>query len=245
MRAAIAELLGSKKFLTMIAGLLVTAGAKWGLKLDPEVCIAILSLFGILIGAQGAASVGKEAAQIRAAVPPLVGSELRITETSQAPANPTPPALTPPTPPTPTTGPGGFVRCTLLIVIAIAAWPIAMLASCSSMKSGATSAASSFVDCTKEGVRESVTELRPVGMSLIANSVTNGKVDYGQVRDLAKGFATDVARCMVADAIARLVAPPAAGAPKVAPFDVDPVVARGFVKELYGGIKFKTEAGDL
>lgn len=64
MKQAIADLLSSKKFITAIVALLVTAGARYGLALDPEVCVAVLSVFAVLIGAQGAADHGKEAARL-------------------------------------------------------------------------------------------------------------------------------------------------------------------------------------
>lgn len=55
------------KFWTMILGLLTAIGAKYGFKVDPDVFWSIVSLFGLLIGAQGLADHGKEAAKITAA----------------------------------------------------------------------------------------------------------------------------------------------------------------------------------
>ena len=64
MKKAVADLLSSKKFVTAIVALLVLAGAKFGLNLDPELLVAILGIFAVLIGAQGAADMGKEAAKV-------------------------------------------------------------------------------------------------------------------------------------------------------------------------------------
>lgn len=74
MKEAVLGLLSSKKFITAIVALLVAAGAKYGLDLDPEICATILGMFAVLIGAQGAADQGKEAARLHvesAAAEPL------------------------------------------------------------------------------------------------------------------------------------------------------------------------------
>ncbi len=69
MKAALLALLASKKFLTTLVAIGVTIGARYGLQLDPEFCYAILGLFAVLLGAQGAADHGKSAAEINAANP--------------------------------------------------------------------------------------------------------------------------------------------------------------------------------
>ncbi len=66
MKQAIAELLSSKKVITAIAGVIATIAARKGLDLDIELCVAVAGVFAMLIGAQGAADQGKEAAQIHA-----------------------------------------------------------------------------------------------------------------------------------------------------------------------------------
>jgi hypothetical protein len=68
-KQAIIDLLASKKFITALVGVAVMVGAKLGLNLDPELLIAIASLFAVLVGAQGAADAGKERAKIEAANP--------------------------------------------------------------------------------------------------------------------------------------------------------------------------------
>jgi hypothetical protein len=64
MKTALAGLLGSKKFLTAITGIVVAIAAKKGFDLDSELVAAILGVFAILVGAQGAADFGKEAAKV-------------------------------------------------------------------------------------------------------------------------------------------------------------------------------------
>lgn len=65
MRSAIAALLSSKKFITALTGVAVAIAAKLGLQLEDELVAAILGVFAIAIGAQGAADHGKEAAKLK------------------------------------------------------------------------------------------------------------------------------------------------------------------------------------
>ncbi len=82
---AIRDLLSSKKFITALVAVAVAIGARYGLKLDPELVAALLGVFGILIHAQGQADHGKEAAQINAdsagqlATLAVLDSKLKIT----------------------------------------------------------------------------------------------------------------------------------------------------------------------
>lgn len=69
MKAALVTLFSSKKFQTLVIGLMVAAGARYGLALDPETCGIVLGFFAVLIHAQGQADIGKEAAKVTAAGP--------------------------------------------------------------------------------------------------------------------------------------------------------------------------------
>jgi hypothetical protein len=62
MKEALLRLVSSMKFWTLILGLLVSLGAKYGFEVDPEVYWAIVGLFGFLLGAQGLTDQGKTAA---------------------------------------------------------------------------------------------------------------------------------------------------------------------------------------
>ena len=75
----------------------------------------------------------------------------------------------------------------------------------------------------------------------------SGKLDYAPVKDFAKGFASDVTRCAVADAVARLINPPPAdpNAPQISPLQVDRDAAIAGFRELFGGATFRTEAGEI
>jgi hypothetical protein len=62
-KQALIDLFSSKKFLMLLAALIVASGAKLGLELDNEIVLALLGIFAVAIGAQGAADAGKEAAR--------------------------------------------------------------------------------------------------------------------------------------------------------------------------------------
>lgn len=66
MKDAIIRLLSSMKFWTVILGIVTALGAKYGINVDPEVYWSIVGLFGLLLGAQGLADHGKEAAKVAA-----------------------------------------------------------------------------------------------------------------------------------------------------------------------------------
>lgn len=72
----------SKKFLTMIAGLLVALAARKGLNLDETEVAGILALFISYILAQGQADKGKEAAKIDAIA--MVGANDGVSPSEQA-----------------------------------------------------------------------------------------------------------------------------------------------------------------
>lgn len=63
---AIKNLLGSRKFLVTVAGLIVAFLAKRGFNVSDEVVLAILGFFASYIVGQGIADNGKAAAQVKA-----------------------------------------------------------------------------------------------------------------------------------------------------------------------------------
>lgn len=62
----LASLLTSKKFVALLVGLLVTAMARRGIVLQPDMVLEIVGLFSAYLIGQGFADRGKEAAQIDA-----------------------------------------------------------------------------------------------------------------------------------------------------------------------------------
>lgn len=63
----LASLFGSKKFLAMLAGVLVWLSSKAGLGLSESDVMPLLLLIGGYIGAQGLADIGKEKAKVEKA----------------------------------------------------------------------------------------------------------------------------------------------------------------------------------
>jgi hypothetical protein len=119
---------------------------------------------------------------------------------------------------------------------------------CGAAKEIATTTVGALVDCTRQQTAATVRELRPLMGVVLAHAVdSGGRLNYSNVRELAAGYATDVARCAIADGIARLVNPPPEdpGAPKIAPLQVDRDAAQAGFRELYPGVRFKTEAGEI
>ncbi len=76
MKTALLALLSSKKVLTALIGSAAIVGAKYGLKVDPEFCYALLGVLAVLLGAQGAADHGKSAAEINQPAPVSAAGEI-------------------------------------------------------------------------------------------------------------------------------------------------------------------------
>ncbi len=66
---AIKELFGSKKFLVMLAGLVVYLAGRFGFDIDHDALDRIIALVAAYITGQGIADAGKSAAQVTAASP--------------------------------------------------------------------------------------------------------------------------------------------------------------------------------
>jgi len=67
---ALKRLLTSAKVITALAGMLAAFAAKHNIVLAPEDVTTIITIFGVLIGAQGLNDFGKGQAQIKADNPP-------------------------------------------------------------------------------------------------------------------------------------------------------------------------------
>lgn len=79
------KLLSSGKVLTAIAGFVVVIAAKRGIILSPDDVNLALTLFAVLIGAQGFNDWGKGAAQVTAAAPPKP-EQVNVQNVTNAPA---------------------------------------------------------------------------------------------------------------------------------------------------------------
>ncbi len=82
MLAILKALFSSKKFLVMLAGIILAVANKLGLDLDPELVNQILALVGVYIVGQGIADRGKEAAKL--ANGPAIALALILVATSTA-----------------------------------------------------------------------------------------------------------------------------------------------------------------
>jgi len=69
MKAAILEMLKSKKFLAMLSAIVVFAVGRLGLDIDPAKLDPIWQMILVYVGAQGIADAGKSAAQVKAGTP--------------------------------------------------------------------------------------------------------------------------------------------------------------------------------
>lgn len=147
---------------------------------------------------------------------------------------------------------GGFVDVrVLLMMMSLTLVAVIAVIGCSAFRREAHAVASGIVDCTAKQTHAAVSELRPLGDAMLVNAIDAGKVNWSPVRDLAKGFVTDVGRCVLADAVSRALRPPSndPNAPKISPLEVDQDALRAGFKQLsadlYGGITFKTDSGSL
>lgn len=67
----LASLLTSKKVVTAVVGLVVLACARRGIVLQPDMVAEVVTIFAVLIGAQGLADTGKEKAKVEAQSPQM------------------------------------------------------------------------------------------------------------------------------------------------------------------------------
>lgn len=124
-------------------------------------------------------------------------------------------------------------------------------AACQDVKDTAKGAGKAVVDCTKAELAPTVRELGPVMERVVLDALDpSGKVDWAPVKDVAKGLASDVGRCVLAETIAAfLTRKPDPNAPQSAGVEVNRIeLADGFASlraELWGGARFKTTAGEL
>jgi hypothetical protein len=86
---------------------------------------------------------------------------------------------------------------------------VCMLVSCSScawLKSEAKQTASDVIDCTTDKALEVAKEYGPsVELALRSQLSDTGQIDRQGLKDLAKSFASDTGRCVLARAMSRLL----------------------------------------
>lgn len=108
------------------------------------------------------------------------------------------------------------------------------------------------LDCTKGELAPAVNDLAPIAEKIVLDALDPaGKVNWAPVKEYGKGLVTNVAKCVLAEGVARVLAPKPddPNAPKVGGVHVDVAAVRvGFAEvkaELFGPVTFETSAGRL
>lgn len=143
------------------------------------------------------------------------------------------------------------VAMTVLNVLMIVVL-VLMLSSCSWLKSETKETASNVVDCTTANVKALNRQFGPVVEEVLIQATSDdGKVDWDRVKHASRGFAVSTGLCVLANVVSRALLPiqKALDAPQSSPLELDQGALRtgwdAMAAELYGGRKFKTEAGLL
>lgn len=147
--------------------------------------------------------------------------------------------------PAPKQSQGGFLR--LGLVVFVAGFGVIVIG-CAWFKSESKAVAGDVVDCTKTTAAGAIKEFGPaIDALLVYATGGNGTINSDAIKDAGRGFAKEVGGCVVADAIARALRPPAAdpNAPKASPLEAAPDSLRATLAELYPGQHFKTVNGTL
>lgn len=120
---------------------------------------------------------------------------------------------------------------------------------CNTLKDEARATGKTLVDCTKSTALQAIGEYGPTVEQVILDSVAgDGKVDVERVKAVAKSYASDAARCVLAATVARLTAPPSASSPDTPqsePLALDRAALAAAWTEIrttqFGGAAFKLE----
>lgn len=126
-------------------------------------------------------------------------------------------------------------------------------ASCSdAARDVAKTGASIVIDCTAGEIGKTAGELAPMAEKIVLDAIdASGKVDWAPVKEYGKGLGTNVGKCVLAEGIARVLAPKPAdpNAAHVAGLHIDVDATRaGFEelkRELFGPVTFRTSGGEL
>lgn len=119
---------------------------------------------------------------------------------------------------------------------------------CGAVKQEARAVAGDVVDCTTANARTLTEQFAPLVDSLLRHATgVDGKIDWAPVKDATKQFALDAGGCVVANVVARHLAPRLADptAPQVAGLELDQAALAAGFRELYPGKKFLTPSGEL
>jgi hypothetical protein len=230
-KVPLAQLLASKKAWTVIIGLTARGLAKHGIVLPPDMANEIALAFGGLLVTYGVQDHGKAAAQVHAAsmnepAPATVVVDMtNVSSTQRQPQ-------------------GGFAQFNLLLVIALGG----ALIGCAFMKSEAKQTGHAIIECVGTETKRAIAEYGPTIDDVLVNATSaDGSIDKARVKNATRGFATNTAKCVLADAVARALNPAPAdpAAPKSSPLEANPAELRAMFAELAGGATYRTPHGTL
>jgi len=246
MKTAFIRLVESMKFWTTVIAIIVTLFGTWlakhGFDLSEQhttqVAEVIALFFTMLLGGQALTDAGKEKAKIVAATPRIEAISGQVLETSGSFDTKT---SIPPQ--------SGFARLDTVLTVLMLGASIALVCSaCGAFKSEAKHAAADVVDCTTKEASGRIAEYGPmIDDVLVTATAGDGTVDKDRVKSAIRGFATDTARCVLADAVARALSPKSTDptAPHSSPLNADPLALRQVFSELGGGKTYQTPHGTL
>lgn len=135
----------------------------------------------------------------------------------------------------------GFIRLDALVFTLAAAAMIGMVA-CSWLKSETKAAGRAVIDCTTDRALEVAKEYAPsVELAVRSQLSDTGQIDREGLKALAKSFATDTGRCVLARVVTRLLVPTGSDTQATPlPVDTEDVAAAwdAVRADVYGGKSF-------
>lgn len=136
--------------------------------------------------------------------------------------------------------------------LCVALCGVPALASCNTIKDHARDVAGDVVDCTISTVKEHSDQYGPLVEQMIRDAVSpDGTVDWPRVRAASNGLALETGGCVLAQVIARMLAPPAddPNAPQISALVAAPEPLRAGWEELrrerFGGKRFQLAGGGV
>lgn len=142
----------------------------------------------------------------------------------------------------------GFAALGTLLAIVVGTLILFNIAACAWLSSTSKQVGKDVVDCTTKNAVSRISEFGPaIDAILVTATAGDGTVDKDRVKSAISGFATDDARCVLADAVARALSPKPADptAPQASPLTADPLALRQVFGELGGGKTYHTPHGTL
>lgn len=242
------QLFSSKKFIVMIAAIVVAIAGKLGLNLDPDLVQQIVYLAMAYIVGQGIADHGKEAAKVEAAsAVPVTTTTIETSSTQDDGLPPT--TLTRTTETTIKPAQAGFADMALMLAISMILCIVMVMEGCHLAKHEASVAKDAAVDCLASRAQALTKEFGPAVKSVMLDAFdpSTREINWSPIKSITGSFAKDSGMCVLANTVADMLDPPPAteGAPLSAPVDMDPRSLRSGFAEITGGTRYATRKGLL